>query len=115
LNATGKPASGELSASDFIPLIVPEIRGNEWNYVKECLDTKWVSSVGSYVDRFERMTAEQVGCKYAVATVNGTAALHIALLLAGVERDDEVLVRGRYSSMLNQNTFRLTQPQSSSF
>ena len=83
----------DLSApSEFIPLIVPEIRGNEWNYVKECLDTNWVSSVGSYVDRFERMVAEHVGCKYAVATVNGTAALHIALLLAGVEPDDEVLV-----------------------
>ncbi len=92
MNTTGKPASGESSASDLIPLIVPEIRGNEWNYVKECLDTNWVSSVGSYVDRFETMMAEQVGCKYAVATVNGTAALHIALLLAGVEADDEVLV-----------------------
>jgi perosamine synthetase len=80
------------SSSEFIPLIVPEIRGNEWKYIKECLDTNWVSSVGSYVDRFERMTAEQVGTKYAVATVNGTAALHIALLLAGVEPDDEVLV-----------------------
>jgi perosamine synthetase len=60
--------------------------------VKECLDTNWVSSVGSYVDRFEKLVAERAGAKYAVATVNGTAALHIALLLAGVERDDEVLV-----------------------
>lgn len=82
----------EKPSPEFIPLIVPEIRGNEWNYIKECLDTNWVSSVGSYVDRFEKMTAERAGCKYAVATVNGTAALHIALLLAGVERDDEVLV-----------------------
>jgi perosamine synthetase len=73
-------------------LIVPEIRGNEWKYVKECLDTNWVSSVGSYVDQFERMTADLVGAKYAIATVNGTAALHIALLLAGVQADDEVLV-----------------------
>jgi perosamine synthetase len=83
---------GAPPAPDFIPLIVPEIRGNEWKYIKECLDTNWVSSVGSYVDRFEKMTAEYVGAKYAVATVNGTAALHIALLLAGVEADDEVLV-----------------------
>ena len=77
---------------DFIPLIVPEIRGNEWKYVKECLDTNWVSSGGSYVDRFEKMVAEQAGTKYAIATVNGTAALHIALLLAGVQADDEVVV-----------------------
>ncbi|MEP6667790.1 MAG: LegC family aminotransferase [Chthoniobacter sp.] len=76
----------------FVPLCIPEIRGNEWTYVKECLDTGWVSSVGSYVDRFERMVADYVGAKYAVATVNGTAALHIALLVAGVQPEDEVLV-----------------------
>jgi perosamine synthetase len=81
------PGSGS-----FIPLIAPEIRGNEWRYVKECLDTTWVSSVGSYVDRFEQMVAQQVGTKHAVATVNGTSALHIALLVAGVQPDDEVLV-----------------------
>jgi perosamine synthetase len=78
--------------ADFVPLIVPEIRGNEWHYIKDCLDTNWVSSVGSYVDRFEKLVAERAGTKYAVATVNGTSALHIALLVAGVERDDEVLV-----------------------
>jgi perosamine synthetase len=76
----------------LIPLSVPEIRGNEWRYVKECLDTNWVSSVGPFVDRFERMMAEYLGAEHAVATVNGTAALHIALLLAGVEPGDEVLV-----------------------
>jgi len=76
----------------FIPLCIPEIRGNEWIYLKECLDTGWVSSVGSFVDRFESTVAEYVGTKYAVATVNGTAALHVALLVAGVETDDEVLV-----------------------
>ena len=75
-----------------IPLCVPEIRGNEWKYVKECLDTNWVSSVGSFVDRFEDMLADYVGTKHAVATVSGTAALHIALLVAGVQPDDEVLV-----------------------
>lgn len=75
-----------------IPLCVPEIRGNEWKYIKECLDTNWVSSAGPFVDRFERMVADHVGTKYAVATVNGTAALHIALLVAGVQPDDEVLV-----------------------
>ncbi len=60
--------------------------------MKDNLDTNWVSSVGSYVDRFEQMVADYVGVKYAVATVNGTAALHIAMLLAGVEPDDEVVV-----------------------
>ena len=71
---------------------MPEIRGNEWKYIKECLDTNWVSSVGTFVDRFEQMVADYVGVKHAVATVNGTAALHIALLVSGVQRDDEVLV-----------------------
>lgn len=78
--------------TQFVPLSVPEIRGNEWEYVKECLDTGWVSSVGSYVERFERMVAAQAGTEYAVATVNGTSALHISLLVAGVRPDDEVLV-----------------------
>ncbi len=70
----------------------PEFAGNEWAYVKDCIDTGWVSSVGAYVDQFEKTLAEFAGVKHAVATVNGTAALHIALLLAGVEPGDEVLV-----------------------
>jgi perosamine synthetase len=76
----------------MIPLCVPEIRGNEWKYIKECLDTNWVSSVGPFVDRFEQELAAYVGTRYAVATCNGTAALHIALLVAGVQPNDEVLV-----------------------
>lgn len=75
-----------------VPLSVPQIGGNEWEYVKECLDTNWVSSIGSYVDRFEADLAEYIGARAAVATVNGTSALHIALLVAGVQPDDEVLV-----------------------
>jgi perosamine synthetase len=75
-----------------IPLHVPEIRGNEWAYIKECLETNWVSSVGPFVDRFERDLADYVGTKHGVAVVNGTAALHIALLVAGVQPEDEVLV-----------------------
>ncbi len=71
---------------------MPQIRGNEWQYIKECLDTGWVSSVGGFVDRFERMVAEYLGARYAVATINGTAALHVAVLVAGVKPDDEVLV-----------------------
>src|SRR5277367_6580119 len=75
----------------FTPLCVPEIRGNEWKYVKECLDTGWVSSVGSFVERFELEVAEFVGARFGIAAVNGTAALHTALLVAGVQQDDEVL------------------------
>jgi len=76
----------------FIPLCVPEIRGNEWKYVKECLDTNFVSSVGPFVDRFETMLANRVGTRRAVATVNGTSALHIALLVAGIQPGDEVVL-----------------------
>lgn len=85
-------APGAPPAVDAIPLSVPEIRGNEWRYVKECLDTNWVSSVGAYVDRFEQMVAQQAETKYAVATVNGTAALHVALMVAGIQPEDEVLI-----------------------
>ena len=70
----------------------PNIAGNEWKYVKACLDTGWVSSVGSYVTQFENMVAEFAGVKFGVATSNGTAALHIALMLAGVRQDDYVIV-----------------------
>lgn len=80
------------SEDTVVFLSKPEIRGNEWRYVKDCLDTGWVSSVGSYVERFEQAFAQYVGARYAIATTNGTAALHVALLLAGVEPDDEVLV-----------------------
>ena len=89
---TEKLAPGSAPPAGFIPLLVPEIRGNEWRYVKECLDTNWVSSVGAFVDRFESEIASRAGTRFAVATVNGTAALHVALLLAGVKPEDEVLV-----------------------
>lgn len=79
-------------AETFVPLCVPEIRGNEWKYVKECLDTGWVSSVGSYVEHFEKMIAEISGVDHAVATSSGTAALHVALRIADVGAGDEVLL-----------------------
>jgi perosamine synthetase len=79
-------------ATATIGLHEPEFGGNEWAYVKDCLDTGWVSSVGAYVDRFERDLQDVTGVSHAVATANGTAALHICLLLAGVEPGDEVLV-----------------------
>ena len=75
-----------------IALHEPHFGGNEWSYVKDCLDSGWVSSVGAYVDRFEQMLAEITGAQRAIAVVNGTAALHIALQLAGVEPGDEVFV-----------------------
>src|SRR5579885_76937 len=75
-----------------IPLSAPEIRGNEWRYVKECLDTGWVSSAGAFVDRFERETARKLGAEHAVACQSGTAALHVALEVAGIGPGDEVLV-----------------------
>jgi dTDP-4-amino-4,6-dideoxygalactose transaminase len=77
----------------FIPLHDPRFIGNEKKYMQECIDSNFVSSVGEFVGRFERMCAEYTGAKYAVAAMNGTAALHIALQLAGVQRDDEVLTQ----------------------
>lgn len=69
----------------------PNIAGNEWKYVKDCLDTGWVSSVGEYVTKFENMVAEFAGTRYGVATSNGTTALHISLMLAGVKNNDYVI------------------------
>jgi aminotransferase in exopolysaccharide biosynthesis len=76
----------------MIPLSAPSLKGNEWKYVKECLETEWVSSAGTYVDTFEKNVADYLGARYAVACVNGTAALHISLLLAEVKPNDEVIV-----------------------
>lgn len=70
----------------------PSFKGKEWLYLKECLDSTYVSSVGKFVDRFELDLASTTGSKFAVAVVNGTAALHIALKLAGVTAGDEVLI-----------------------
>lgn len=70
----------------------PCFNGNELTYIKECIDTTYVSSVGKFVDRFESDIADYTDAKYAVAVMNGTAALHIALKLAGIESGDEVLV-----------------------
>ncbi|QDV49963.1 LegC family aminotransferase [Gimesia fumaroli] len=76
---------------DLVPLSIPHISGNEWKYIKDCLDTGWVSSVGSYVDQFEQKVSQYVGTDYGVATVNGTAALHLSLLACGVQPGDEVI------------------------
>ena len=75
-----------------IPLSEPTMLGNEARYLVECVETNWVSSGGPFVDRFERDVARVMGTRHAVACVNGSAALHVSLLIAGVEPDDEVLV-----------------------
>lgn len=79
--------------ADFVPLSVPKFVGNEKKYIEECIDTTFVSSVGQFVDRFEKDMAAYTGAKRAVVCVSGTNALHMAMMLAGVERDDEVLTQ----------------------
>ena len=78
--------------SSYIPLSVPSLKGNEWNYIKECLDMEWVSSAGKYVEQFEKKISEYTGSRYAIACVNGTSALQLSLRLANVEPGDEVIV-----------------------
>ena len=78
---------------DFIPLHEPYFGGNEKKYLADCVDSTFVSSVGKYVDRFEEMIRDYTGAKYAIATVNGTAALHVALKLAGVKQGDLVITQ----------------------
>ena len=78
---------------EFIPLHEPRFLGNEKKYLNDCIDSTFVSSVGKYVDQFEKEFAAYVGSKYAIATVNGTSALHISLLLADVRSDDEVITQ----------------------
>lgn len=80
-------------SKEFIPLHEPKFNGNEKRYLNDCIDSTFVSSVGEYVERFEKEFAKKVGSRYAIATVNGTAALHIALLLVDVQREDEVITQ----------------------
>ncbi|MFM6928203.1 MAG: LegC family aminotransferase [Bdellovibrio sp.] len=79
---------------DVIALHEPVFRGNEEKYLLDCLKTTLVSTIGPYVSEFEKHIANFTGSKFAIATMNGTSALHMALMLAGVERDDEVLTQG---------------------
>ena len=81
------------NTKEFIALHEPRFIGNEKKYLNDCIDSTFVSSVGKYVDRFEKEFASFVGAKYAIATVNGTAALHISLILANVKKDDEVITQ----------------------
>jgi len=79
--------------TDFIPLHDPRFIGNEIKYMQQCIESNFVSSVGEFVGRFEKMCAEYTGAQYAIAAMNGTSALHIALQLSGVQRDDEVITQ----------------------
>ncbi len=80
-----------VTAADKVALHEPSFTGNELAYVKNCIDTGWVSSVGSYVDRFERDLAAYTGARHAVVVSNGTSGLQVALQLVGVKPGDEVL------------------------
>jgi perosamine synthetase len=94
-----------------IPLSVPSLKGNEWQYVKECIDTEWVSSAGKYVDLFEQKIAEYTGSKYAIACVNGTAALQVSLRLAGVDAGNEVIVSTlTFIASVNAITYNNAKP-----
>ena len=75
----------------MIPLSIPNLSGNEWQYVKDCLDTGWISSAGAYVSKFEEAIQNYTGVKYAIACMNGTAGLQVSLNLAGVSSNDIVL------------------------
>tara|TARA_B110000503_G_scaffold108636_1_gene162491 strand:- start:824 stop:1972 length:1149 start_codon:yes stop_codon:yes gene_type:complete len=75
----------------MIPLSIPNINGNEWQYVKDCLDTGWISSAGEYVNRFEEAIQNYTGAKHAIACMNGTAGLEVSLNLAGVSSNDIVI------------------------
>jgi aminotransferase in exopolysaccharide biosynthesis len=81
------------NTTKFIPLHEPKFIGNEKKYLNDCIDSTFVSSVGAYVDKFEKEFATYVGSKYAIATVNGTAALHVSLLLADVKKEDEIITQ----------------------
>jgi len=81
------------NTEDFIPLHEPRFIGREKDYLLDCIDSTYVSSVGKYVDDFEKKIRDYTGAKYAVATVNGTAALHTALILANVNEGDLVITQ----------------------
>jgi len=76
----------------MIPLSEPNITGNAWKYVKECLDTNWVGYFGKFIDKLEEEVCHYTGAKYAIACINGTSALHLALKVAGVQPTHEVIV-----------------------
>ena len=83
----------EIYGTGFVPLHRPVFEGNEKKYLVDCIDSNFVSSVGEKVTEFEEVTAKYTGSKFAIATVNGTSALHMCLHLAGVQTGDEVITQ----------------------
>jgi len=75
-----------------IPLSIPHLNGKEWEYVKDCIETGWVSSAGSYVTSFENKVAAFAGCDYGIAAVNGTSGLHLAMHMLDVDHEDHIIV-----------------------
>lgn len=98
-------------AEGFIPLHAPFFGGNEKAYLAECIDSTFVSSVGPFVDKFEEMMKEITGASYAIACMNGTAALHMSLILAGVEPGDEVLTQAlTFVATCNALSYQMAHP-----
>ncbi len=81
-----------MNTGNNIPLSIPYLKGNEWQYLKNCLDSEWISTSGPFVDEFEEKIKKLTGVNFAVACINGTSALQLALKVSGVETNDEVLV-----------------------
>ena len=95
----------------MIPLSVPKIEGNESKYVLDCLNTGWISSAGSYVNKFENMVAKYAGAKYGVACMNGTVGLHIAQVLLDITKDDHVIAPNiTFIATLNAIKYTGAQP-----
>lgn len=101
----------EIFGEGHIPLHRPVFEGNEQNYISECIDSNFVSSVGKKVNEFEEMVAEYTGSKFAIATVNGTAALHVSIELARVKPGDEVITQAlTFIATCNAITYAGAQP-----
>ena len=94
-----------------IPLNVPSLKGNELKYVKDCIETEWISSAGKYVDKFESIVAKYTRSKHAIACINGTSALQVSLRLSGVEPDHEVIVPTlTFIAPVNAITYNYAKP-----
>ena len=95
----------------MIPLSIPHLDGNEWTYVKDCLDTGWVSTAGAYVGKFEAAIAEYTGSRYAISCMNGTAGLHTAMNLLGIGADDYVIAPNlTFVATLNAIAYTKAEP-----
>jgi aminotransferase in exopolysaccharide biosynthesis len=95
----------------MIPLSVPQLAGNELNYISDCISTGWISSAGSYVNQFEDMVAKYAGAKYGIACMNGTVGLHMAQVLLGIGAEDHVIVPNiTFIATLNAIKYTGAQP-----